>query len=81
MEKSEIFGLKKQVILIQDVSSFISSIDFLDSTKETIIIYAGEILEGIFVDGKMFGIDLGPHTINIASDEPILLSFGYHTHE
>ena len=67
------------MISIKDVSSFISSIDFLDSAKKTIIIYAGDVLEGIFVDGKMFGIDRGPHTINIASDERIILSFGYHT--
>ena len=68
------------MISIKDVSSFISSIDFLDSAKKTIIIYAGDVLDGIFVDGKMFGIYGGsPHTINIASDERIILSFGYHT--
>ena len=49
-------------------------------SDKTIIIYAGDIIDGITVDGKLFGDNDGwPTTVNLTSDEYVYgIEFGYH---
>ena len=51
-------------------------------SDKTIIIHAGDIIDGITVDGKLFGDNDGwPTTVNLKSDEYVYgIEFGYHTH-
>ena len=58
----------------------------LSSPDRTVIVYAGDIIDGINVDGVMFGSTGGTaHTFNVRSTSSMQeqitdISFGHHTH-
>ena len=47
-----------------------------------ITIHAGDIIDGITVDGELFGVNDGwATTVNLSNDEFVYgMEFGYHTH-
>ena len=47
-----------------------------------ITIHAGDIIDGITVDGELFGANDGwATTVNLSNDEFVYgMEFGYHTH-
>ena len=51
-------------------------------SDNTVIIYYGDIIDGISVDGETFGaVATTSHTITLAANEQIsALEFGHHTH-
>ena len=48
---------------------------------QTITIYAGDIIDGIYVDGELFGNPGGsPETFTLTDEYVTGITFGYHTH-
>ena len=49
---------------------------------EKVTIHAGDIIDGISVDGELFGSNGGsPTDLNLQNNESVIaLEFGYHTH-
>ena len=57
-------------------------ITFYEVSDTTIIVYYGDVIDGISVDGEMFGTTAtSSQTINLQADEGIVaIEFGHHTH-
>ena len=55
---------------------------FEEYILDKITVYAGDIIDGISVDGHLFGSKGGsPFDLNLAHDEFVTnISFGHHTH-
>ena len=57
-------------------------ITIYEVTEKTIIVYYGHVIDGISVDGEMFGrTATKSYTINLQGNEQISsIEFGHHTH-
>ena len=57
-------------------------ITIYEVTDKTIIVYYGDVIDGISVDGELFGTTAtSSQTINLQGNERITgIEFGHHTH-